>query len=153
MPSCIPLIYPFVSFPDHHSHFHHHRSSERHSGHLQCYRSRKVCGSRHQYSERGGLGEDTVKLPDPVTPLAVTKKVPTGNSSMKRNGGIIANSSSILNVRNGNNTGLDKNHCGEAKKANPNAVLANEKKAATQLGVIVGKYQGCRRACARTEFC
>ena len=26
-----------------------------------------------------------------------------------------------------------------AKKANPNAVLAKEKKAATQLGVIVGK--------------
>ena len=81
-----------------------------------------------------------MKLPDPVvTPLASTKKVPTGNSSMKRNGGIIANSSSILNVRNGNNTGVEKNR-GEAKKANPNAVLANEKKAATQLGVIVGKY-------------
>ena len=29
-----------------------------------------------------------------------------------------------------------------AKKANPNAVLAKEKKAATQLGVIVGESMG-----------
>ena len=34
-------------------------------------------------------------------------------------------------------TELNENH-GRAKKANPNAVLAKEKKAATQLGVIVG---------------
>ena len=33
----------------------------------------------------------------------------------------------------------EPNRTGGARKANPNAVLAKEKKAATQLGVIVGK--------------
>ena len=59
---------------------------------------------------------------------------------MKRNGGINANSSSIHNATKKGNTGPagEQNASETAKKANPKAVLANEKKAATQLGVIVG---------------
>ena len=58
---------------------------------------------------------------------------------MKRNGGINANSSSIHNATKKGNTAGEQNASETAKKANPKAVLANEKKAATQLGVIVGK--------------
>ena len=59
---------------------------------------------------------------------------------MKRNGGTNANSSSIHNATKKGNTGPagEQNASETAKKANPKAVLANEKKAATQLGVIVG---------------
>ena len=58
---------------------------------------------------------------------------------MKKNGGINAKTNSILNAKNGQNgVDVEQNHTAEARKANPNAVLANEKKAATQLGVIVG---------------
>ena len=58
---------------------------------------------------------------------------------MKKNGGINAKTNSILNAKNGpNGVDVEQNHSAEARKANPNAVLANEKKAATQLGVIVG---------------
>ena len=69
-----------------------------------------------------------------------TNVVPvSGNSSMKKNGGINVKTSNILNARNGQNgVDVEQNHSAEARKANPNAVLANEKKAATQLGVIVG---------------
>ena len=57
---------------------------------------------------------------------------------MKRNGGINGNSSSIHNATKKGNTAGEQNASETAKKANPKAVLANEKKAATQLGVIVG---------------
>ena len=76
--------------------------------------------------------------------VRTTLSVPLpGNSAMKSNGSISANSNSILstkNGQNGNGVDVEQNHTAEARKANPNAVLANEKKAATQLGVIVGMF-------------
>ena len=48
----------------------------------------------------------------------------------------INNGECSTSLPNGENRSLS---CG-AKKANPNAVLAKEKKAATQLGVIVGEF-------------
>ena len=78
--------------------------------------------------------------PGSTSSTAANNSVPSGNSSMKRNGGINANSSSIHNATKKGNTGPagEQNASETAKKANPKAVLANEKKAATQLGVIVG---------------
>ena len=78
--------------------------------------------------------------PGSTSYTAANNSVPSGNSSMKRNGGINANSSSIHNATKKGNTGPagEQNASETAKKANPKAVLANEKKAATQLGVIVG---------------
>ena len=75
--SCIPK--PLFSVPDHHSHFHHHRSSERHSGHLQCYRSKKVCVSStrlHQYSEKGCTEHNTTSLTPTPSSLMVSPTNP-----------------------------------------------------------------------------
>ena len=77
--------------------------------------------------------------PGSTSTATSNKSVPSGNSSMKRNGGINANSSSIHNATKKGNTAGEQNASETAKKANPKAVLANEKKAATQLGVIVGR--------------
>ena len=76
--------------------------------------------------------------PGSTSTATIKKSVPSENSSTKRNGSINANSGSIHNATKKGNTAGEQNASETAKKANPKAVLANEKKAATQLGVIVG---------------
>lgn len=115
----------FISmFPDH---FHHHRSSVCHSGHLQCYRSKKV--SSHLHPQKRAMNELSVGT----------------NSSMKGNITSNGDVTTTANASTTNNaatsvvsTDQSRFATGGARKANPNAVLAKEKKAAKQLGVIVG---------------
>ena len=112
----------------HHSHHHHyhHNSSRRHSGHIQCYRSKLVVTNSKRSATAASSGAASLT---------------TSPKSIMKNGVGSRQNKSLNNIKAGaaecSTTELNENH-GRAKKANPNAVLAKEKKAATQLGVIVG---------------
>ena len=106
----------------HHHHSHSHSSAERHSGHLQCYRSKLATNSHKDKS--GGANSNLIAFSD--LPDRDNKSA----KSLQHNGNSIKNDVSSLADHSQSRRG--------AKKANPNVVLAKEKKAATQLGVIVG---------------
>ena len=110
-------------FHNHQHNNHFHRSSERHFGHIHCYRSKRICHQPNNASILSRASNDSRNSKVSKNSMQTSPLNLGGAAKKNENGGTVE-------------------LCG-AKKANPNAVLAKEKKAATQLGVIVGAFIIC----------